>query len=146
MGVFGEGPNAIHWATPAYLQRVNAEFAKEYQKRKDQMGNRPFFIGDSAEERLLRLVKKEQERRKEEEERVAEERRQKIANRHQRRRDGDEVTVMSDVYSLYRINRSDSKAVLRVPVRHCSDYGFSGGPEPLPRVNRNGGSERICPD
>ena len=145
MGVFGEGKDAIHWATPAYLQRVKAAFDKEYAKRKRQMGNRPFFIGECPEKRMLQRIAKEQQARKEEEERAAEERRQKIANRHQRRRDGDEVTVMSDVYSLFRINKSDSKAVLRVPVRHCSAYGISGGPEPLPPINRGGNNTRICP-
>ena len=89
MGVHGEGPNAIHWATPAYLQRVRAAFEAEHEKRKKEMGNRPFFIGEDPVKTLLRRIKKEEEEQKEAEARAAE----------------DRSDVVTDVYSLIRINR-----------------------------------------
>ena len=62
VGVHGTGPNAIHWCKPSYLRRVEEAFNEAYEKHKEEMGDRPFFIGrDPVTAYLERLRMREEE-------------------------------------------------------------------------------------
>ena len=58
MGTHGEGPNAIKWATPAYLRRVREEHKKAYDEIKEKMGDEPFIFGRDPDECMLALIDK----------------------------------------------------------------------------------------
>ena len=94
MGTHGEGPNAIKWATPAYLRRVREEHKKAYDEIKKKMGDKPFIFGRDPDECMLALIDKWNSE-EEENARIA----------------AEELEVKSDVFSFVRLDglRKDEK-------------------------------------
>ena len=101
VGVHGN----IHWAKLSYLRRVEEKFAEAYRKRKDEMGDEPFFIGKDPTKAWL------------ERERLLDEERQRTEAAA-----AAEVTdTLTDVYSLIGITKG--------PVRKTKvDSAIMGGP------------------
>ena len=83
MGVIGDGPNAVTWVKPSYLDRAADEHRKEYDKLKEKYGEGNFLY--QIDPKRLEI------------------RRQIMApRRNQEQSDAD-----SDVYSLVRVNWKD---------------------------------------
>ena len=90
VGVHGEGADAVPWAKLSYLRRVQAAYEEEYRKKKEEMGNEPFFFGHSSRSDPWRWLK----------------RREVVDQLEAMRANADEnADVLSDVFSLIRITK-----------------------------------------
>ena len=89
-GVYGEGADAIPWAKVSYLHRVQQAYEREYQKRKAEMGDEPFFFGFSAQSDPWRWLK-----------------RREVVDQLEATRAiaDDDADALSDVFSLIRITK-----------------------------------------